>query len=194
MSQQANKKKSVEQVAKDLGRYSLHAFEFLHHGLDYTVRRMHGPPEEGLENLLEWLQSRSTDLSFEDLRRLVEEGEVPPVIVELIHKLGGFEAVSSGVNRHVGGEDLCWGLRDLALRRWGLMASLVLRMWGIRGTEDFGRMVFALVESGLLQKQPGDSIADFTNVFDFAQAFDDTFKITLGSDQDDDPDDEPVPE
>jgi len=34
-----------------------------------------------------------------------------------------------------------------------------------------GRVVFALVEGGLLVAQPGDSEADFADVYDFSVAF-----------------------
>src|SRR4051794_26069284 len=48
--------------------------------------------------------------------------------------------------RHIGGRDLCEGLRELALKRWGRMARAVLARWNIRRTVDFGNIVFALVE------------------------------------------------
>jgi uncharacterized repeat protein (TIGR04138 family) len=68
---------------------------------------------------------------------------------------------------------------DLALEQWGLLAPVVLRHWGIRSTKDFGRMVFALVDHGLLQKQPDDDIRDFENVYDFETAFVKSYKIDL---------------
>src|SRR5437763_1785964 len=47
--------------------------------------------------------------------------------------------------RHISGQDLCEGLRDLALRRWGMMARAVFSRWGITSTLDFGRIVFAMI-------------------------------------------------
>jgi len=73
--------------------------------------------------------------------------------------------------RHVSGRDLCIGLREFAGRQYGLLARTVLDHWNIRRTEDFGRIVFLLVEAGLLRKTPEDSITDFENVFDFDEAF-----------------------
>ncbi|MFQ6048598.1 MAG: Minf_1886 family protein [Phycisphaerae bacterium] len=81
--------------------------------------------------------------------------------------------------RHISGQQLCWGLRELALQKWGLMASAVLRRWNITSTYDFGRIVFALVENGLMQKQPSDSIEDFKDVYDFAEALDRDYQIAL---------------
>ncbi|QDU72200.1 hypothetical protein Pan265_20630 [Mucisphaera calidilacus] len=73
--------------------------------------------------------------------------------------------------RHVSGEQLCHGLRDFALREYGLMARTVLRQWGITCTEDFGHIVFEMVSSGNMHKTEEDSIRDFTDVYHFADAF-----------------------
>ncbi len=179
MSPEADKQKTVEQVVRELGHYSLDAFEFLHSGLDYTVREMHGPPPSGTDKLLEWLHSYGVDAVVADLRRLIEQGDIPQPIVDVIRSLGGLDATAKSLNRHVSGEDLCWGLRDLAEKQWGLMASTVLRRWGIRCTKDFGRMIFALVENGLLQKQPDDHVDDFDDVYDFEQVFEGSYEISL---------------
>lgn len=73
--------------------------------------------------------------------------------------------------RHVTGQELCMGLRDLALQRFGPLARTVLASWGIHSTEDFGRLVFALVDAGLLRKTDEDSLDDFRGVYDFDEAF-----------------------
>lgn len=74
-------------------------------------------------------------------------------------------------SRHISGRQLCYGLRDYAIEQYGLLARTVLKSWHIRASEDFGRIVFAMVEAGLLSKTDEDDIADFVGVFDFAQAF-----------------------
>lgn len=75
------------------------------------------------------------------------------------------------VRRHVSGAELSWAVRDLACERFGLMAQTVLREWGIRSTADIGRVVYSLVEIGLLSTQPGDREEDFHGVYDFEQGF-----------------------
>jgi uncharacterized repeat protein (TIGR04138 family) len=72
---------------------------------------------------------------------------------------------------HVTGRDLCHGLRDFAIEQYGLMARTVLRRWNIQSTEDFGAIVFAMVEAGLMHKTDDDAMDDFVDVFDFAVAF-----------------------
>jgi uncharacterized repeat protein (TIGR04138 family) len=73
--------------------------------------------------------------------------------------------------RHIKGQELCLGLRDFAIERWGLLAPVVLRHFRIQRTEDFGRIVFALVSEGDLSKTAEDSLADFRGVFDLTEAF-----------------------
>jgi len=72
--------------------------------------------------------------------------------------------------RHIKGQELCLGLRDFAIERWGLLAPVVLRHFRIQRTEDFGRIVFALVNEGDLSKTAEDSLADFRGVFDLTEA------------------------
>ena len=72
---------------------------------------------------------------------------------------------------HVTGEDLLEGVRRLGEERYGVMAPDVFRAWGVRGTLDFGRIVFHLVEAGLLHKRESDSLRDFIDKFDFEHAF-----------------------
>jgi uncharacterized repeat protein (TIGR04138 family) len=83
-------------------------------------------------------------------------------------------------SRHVTGQDLCEGLREVALAEWGRLARAVLRRWNITSTLDFGRIVFAMVEAGLMQKTDDDSIEDFRNVYDFRAAFEVEYVIPCG--------------
>ena len=75
------------------------------------------------------------------------------------------------VRRHVTGAELSWACRDFAVRQFGLLATEVLGYWGIRRTDDFGRIVFILVRAGLLATQPTDREADFAGVYQFDAAF-----------------------
>jgi len=84
---------------------------------------------------------------------------------------GERDSVSDVDSRNVSGQQLCLGLRDFAIRQYGLMAGLVLRTWNVRRTEDFGRIVYDMVESGVLHKTEDDAIEDFADVFSFDEAF-----------------------
>jgi uncharacterized repeat protein (TIGR04138 family) len=73
--------------------------------------------------------------------------------------------------RHISGAELAGGVRDLAIEKFGPMARTVLEHWGIQATADVGDIVFALIECGVLIKQENDAPEDFTDVFDFDEAF-----------------------
>lgn len=73
--------------------------------------------------------------------------------------------------RHVSGQELCIGLRDYAVNQYGPLARTVLNTWNIQRTEDFGRIVFAMVEAKLLRKTEEDNPEDFEAVYDFDEAF-----------------------
>ena len=74
--------------------------------------------------------------------------------------------------RHITGQELAEGCRDLAIERFGPMARTVLEHWGIHSTTDMGEIVYALIECRVLIKQDNDSLEDFQDVFDFDDAFD----------------------
>ena len=75
------------------------------------------------------------------------------------------------VRGHISGTDLAIACRDFALEHFGLTARTVLSHWGINTTEDFGRIVFVLIEVGLLIRQPSDQMEDFAGVYDFEKTF-----------------------
>ncbi len=96
------------------------------------------------------------------------------------YALGAYEFVfeglehtlrSIGERRHISGQELCAGLRRLALQRFGMLGKMVFRQWGVTRTADFGEIVFRLVEAGLMGKTEADSLADFQDGFDFEEVF-----------------------
>jgi uncharacterized repeat protein (TIGR04138 family) len=88
-------------------------------------------------------------------------------------------AAEPGPEYHVSGRELLRGVRELALREFGLMARTVFRMWGINRTDDFGEIVFNLIEEDLMSKTEHDSRADFHEVYDLDQALVQGYRIRL---------------
>ena len=125
-------------------------------------------PERSIEDIF----SEDNRYPFEAVQ-FVREG--------LNHSVAKFHADGgeSGTVRHVSGPQLCTGLRELALNRWGMMARSVLEKWNIKQTRDFGEIVFLLVDNGWMQKEPSDQIDDFDNVYDFKEAFRQGFNLSL---------------
>jgi uncharacterized repeat protein (TIGR04138 family) len=83
-------------------------------------------------------------------------------------------------DHHVSGAELLRGACDLAVREFGMMAPVVFRAWGIRTTDDFGALVFKLIQADRLSKSDSDDPDDFHDVFDLEKALTEGFELTLG--------------
>ena len=79
--------------------------------------------------------------------------------------------------RHVTGQQLCRGLRELAVRGGGRLARSVLESWGVSGTRDLGEIVYLMIHHQWMSCQTSDSIEDFDNVYNFKTAFEDKFRF-----------------
>ena len=73
--------------------------------------------------------------------------------------------------KHVRGPELLEGIKEYAQEQFGLLAMTVLQEWGIERCEDFGNIVFNLVDFGLLGKTEQDCPSDFAGGYDFEEAF-----------------------
>lgn len=87
------------------------------------------------------------------------------------------EIASGEGEYHVSGPQLLEGIRDLALREYGLMARTVFHLWGIDRTADFGEIVFNLIEANLMSKTEQDCRDDFRDVYDLDQVLVRDFRI-----------------
>lgn len=123
------------------GPYPIEAYQFVQEGLSHTVERMLGHSRASSGPMAVGTH-RSLTPDFDD-----------------------------GDTRHITGQQLSLGLRDYAIERYGMLAPTVLRHWNVLRTEDFGRIVYRLIELGMMSKTPEDSIRDFASVFDFEEAF-----------------------
>jgi uncharacterized repeat protein (TIGR04138 family) len=72
---------------------------------------------------------------------------------------------------HVSARVLMEAIRELTLEKFGKRAKAALAEWKIFQTEDFGEIVFEMVDVELLCKNPEDSKEDFQNRFDFDEEF-----------------------
>ena len=81
--------------------------------------------------------------------------------------------------KHVKGEEMLKGMRELLLSKYGPMTLTVLKHWGITNTEDFGNIVFNLVENRVLSKTEDDNIEEFKDGYDFGEVFDSGYRKQL---------------
>ena len=78
---------------------------------------------------------------------------------------------NKGQMRHVSGQELLAGIREFALGQFGPMTITVFEEWGVRRSQDFGDIVFNMVETGWLAKTEKDTRDDFQDGYDFVEAF-----------------------
>ena len=91
--------------------------------------------------------------------------------VGLVHGEKAAKERTDDESRHVSGQQLCFGLKDYAVKQYGLLARTVLNRWGVQQTVDFGKIVFAMIDAGLMRKTDEDSYQDFEGIFEFDEAF-----------------------
>jgi uncharacterized repeat protein (TIGR04138 family) len=115
---------------------------------------------------------------------ILEYGAYPPEAYDFVQQGLGYtvqlihgQTNKPKASRHVNGPQLCEGIRQYALSQYGMLAATVLRLWNVHATLDFGRIVFALIEAGQMQKTEEDTLEDFRNVFDFKTAFETEYRI-----------------
>ena len=80
---------------------------------------------------------------------------------------------------HITGKELLDSMKEYALEQFGPMARTVLESWGIKTTNDFGEIVFNMIDAGILGKTEQDMKEDFDKRFDFKTVFDKGYKYTL---------------
>jgi len=84
-----------------------------------------------------------------------------------------------GPERHVTGREVLEGLITRGRRTFGPLAARVWRSWGVREPLDWGRIVFLMVENGMLNRQDSDTIEDFRAAIDFERELELTYVFDL---------------
>ena len=97
------------------------------------------------------------------------------VRLALDYTVGQLKKPDHGPQRHITGQELLEGFRELALREFGPLARTVLAEWGLRRMEDVGDVVFNLVGQGVMGKRSEDTDQDFAGGYGFDAAFDAPF-------------------
>lgn len=139
----ANFDETLDQIVQNDPRYDRDAYLFIREALDFTQRIVNKGSKTEKGEKGEKSESRTSASA--------EAGE--------------------GKVRHVSGQELLAGIRAYALDQFGPMTLTVLHEWGVRRCEDFGELVFNMVENHLLAKTKKDSRDDFKGGYDFDEAF-----------------------
>jgi uncharacterized repeat protein (TIGR04138 family) len=78
---------------------------------------------------------------------------------------------------HISGPELLDGIRKLGLQHFGMLSIQVFKTWGIHTTDDFGHIVFQMIEAGEMRKTQNDQLTDFFGVYDFNKVFLDDYTL-----------------
>ncbi|MCA9413482.1 MAG: hypothetical protein KC931_01175 [Candidatus Omnitrophica bacterium] len=102
---------------------------------------------------------------------LDREKSFPLAAYTAIHKGLDYTLKIKRESGHVSGQELALGMAGYLKQEYGPFVGIVLKGWGIHSTLDFGRIVFDLIEAGLMRKQEEDRLDDFENVYNFEEMF-----------------------
>jgi uncharacterized repeat protein (TIGR04138 family) len=94
-----------------------------------------------------------------------------PEAYEFVMEALSFSQLKFKKARHISGEELLSGIKALLLKKFGPMTMTVLQYWGIKTTDDFGNIVYNLVENQVLSKDAQDHYDSFKNAYDFNEVF-----------------------
>ena len=87
----------------------------------------------------------------------------------------------SEVSGHISGPELLDGLRLLAIQHFGMLSVQVFKSWGVTSTDDFGHIVFEMIEAGEMRRTPHDQLSDFLGVYDFEKVFFDEYSLDISA-------------
>jgi len=94
-----------------------------------------------------------------------------PESYEFVMEALSFSQQKFKKSKHISGEELLAGIKALLLKKFGPMTVTVLKHWGIKATDDFGNIVYNLVENKVLAKDTQDHYDSFKNAYDFDEVF-----------------------
>ncbi len=108
-----------------------------------------------------------------------QDSRYSPEAYEFVMEALAFSQKKFKKYKHISGEELLTGIKALLLKKFGPMTLTVLKYWGIRVTDDFGNIVYNLVENRVLAKDSHDHYDSFKNAYDFDEVFNQGYRKQL---------------
>ena len=108
-----------------------------------------------------------------------QDSRYSPEAYEFVMEALSFSQKRFKKSKHVSGIELLIGIKALLLKKFGPMTMTVLNHWGIKTTDDFGNIVFNLVENKILAKDTQDQYESFKNAYDFEEVFNKGYRKAL---------------
>jgi uncharacterized repeat protein (TIGR04138 family) len=158
-------------------------------GCGYNLRTLKADalcPECGREVADSVTDARSTHEAAADVYHYLRRQPYEPIAASIGYPvdavmfvrdaLGWVKATGrphAGGGLHATALDVCRGVREYAARYFNDEAEALdlLAEWRLRSSEDVGRVIYAMVDAGLLKTSPQDSPADFDGLFALEDLF-----------------------
>ena len=110
------------------------------------------------------------------LEVVAEERGCPGAAVDLVESITedmAWHAGNVGMAEmpHLNATGFCNLFRRRVLSEFGKSSASVLKGWGLYGSHELGRIVFALVAADRLDASPEDSLEDFVGLFTVDEYF-----------------------
>ena len=109
----------------------------------------------------------------------IKDARYHPEAYEFVMEALSFSQRKFKRTRHVSGRELLEGVKALLMKKFGPMALSVLDHWGIKSTDDFGNIVYNLVEYKIMAKDAQDNYESFKNAYDFEEVFNNDYRKQL---------------
>lgn len=82
-------------------------------------------------------------------------------------------------DRNVSGSQLLEAIKEFLIQLYGPLAVTVLHHWGVRSNEDFGHIVYNLVDSRIFSKTEDDKFEHFLDQSDLETVFQEDYRKHL---------------
>lgn len=146
-------------------RFTKESFFFVLEALCHTQKKA-AVPKHQKGKRSDWTTDLEPTLQFESFSvpfsKLDKYGNLP----KAVGNPSGVPSSQQREDRHITGQELCYGALEYALEQYGPLAPVVLKRLGILRTGDIGDLVYLLIDLGQLGKTPEDKRSDFDEVFD----------------------------
>jgi uncharacterized repeat protein (TIGR04138 family) len=131
--------------------------------VEITIEANHNRPNFPLADLRLWLQRRR----YHPIARAAGCSVDAILFVQDALSLAVAQVAKAGGARHAGARELCEAFAEHAKRYFNDEAEAreLLDEWGLRTSEDVGRIVFTMVEAKWMTAEEGESVRDFDGLF-----------------------------
>ena len=125
----------------------------------------------------------SDDFFKQGVRLIMEDDDTyPPEAYEFIRQSVSYAQRKKSQHEEsnqVSTAELVLEIKNYALKEYGPMAFYLLKKWSIDSTDDFGNIIYNLIEYKIFGEGDHDQRQDFNNAYNFHDVFMKPYKAKL---------------